>query len=120
MDGQPKELDDIAVNIKKLRSQADWNQAALAKASGVSPATISLIEKGERLPSMIVMRKLASALQVSTDELTGRPSENAKERNTEVNSFFRKWQGIANLEDTDQKMITDIVNRLNEQKNDKG
>jgi len=112
MNGQLKQLPDITIKIKHLREEAGWNQAALAKQSGVSPAAISLIEKGERVPSMVVTRKLASALMVSIGELTGESPERAGAISDEANIFFRNWHEIDKLEDTDKKMIKDIVNRL--------
>jgi len=105
---------DIIIKIKQLREEADWNQAALAKASGVSPAAVSLIEKGERKLSMMVARKFASAFKVSIDELTGEQSDTPKE----AVAFFRKWQGIDKLEDEDQKMVTNLIDFL-EKKNDR-
>lgn len=107
------ETSDIILKIKQLREDVDWNQAALAKASGVSPAAISLIEKGERKLSMMVARKLASAFKVSIDELTGERSEAPEE----AVAFFRKWQGIEKLEDGDQEMVNNLIDFL-EKKND--
>lgn len=116
MSEEQKKLPYIATKIKELREEVDWSQAALAKASGVSPAAISLIEKGERLPSMIVTRKLSSALKVTIDELTGEQSESAEKISDEANVFFRDWQELGELEESDKKMIKEIVSRLREQK----
>ena len=112
MSEEPKKLPYIATKIKELREEVDWNQAALAKASGVSPAAISLFEKGERIPSMIITRKLASALKVSIDDLTGEVSKSSKSISNEATVFFRDWQELDKLEESDKKMIKEIVSRL--------
>lgn len=118
MGEEQKKLPYIATKIKELREESGWNQAALAKESGVSPAAISLIEKGERLPSMIVMRKLAQAFKVTIGELSGEQVGSAEKINEEAKVFFRNWHELNELEDDDKKMIREIVNRLREQRND--
>ena len=120
MSEEQKKLPYIAIKIKELRKESDWNQATLAKESGVSPAAISLIEKGERFPSMIVMRKLAQAFKVTIGELTGEPIESAEKVNEEAKVFFRNWHEINELEESDKRMIKEIVTRLREQNSDKG
>lgn len=107
----------IANNIKKLREESGWNQAQLAKESGVSPAAISLIEKAERTPSMLVTRKLASAFKVSIDELTGVQSKSSKDINKEAQIFFRNWHDLENLKEEDKAMIKGLIDRLKEQTN---
>ncbi len=109
----------ISCNIKRLRSDAGWSQADLAKKSGVSPASISLIEKGERLPSLVITRKLASAFKVSEAELTGAQNQSTKQINKEAQAFFRDYGDIAELDDADKEIILDLVNRFKERKDDK-
>lgn len=116
MSSQPKKLSYLAIKIKSLREESGWNQATLAKESGVSPAAISLIEKDERTPSMVIMRKLASAFMVSIGELTGEQPEKAALVSDEANIFFRNWREIEDLEESDKQMLKNIVNRLKEQK----
>ena len=55
----------FAERLKALREAAGMNQAALAKASGVSFQAISKFERGDREPSWGIVRKLARALSVS-------------------------------------------------------
>jgi transcriptional regulator with XRE-family HTH domain len=40
------------------------SSAALARAAGLSPAMLSLLERGEREPSLATVRSVASALNV--------------------------------------------------------
>lgn len=110
----------ISSNIKRLRKDAEWSQADLAKKSGVSPAAISLIEKGERIPSLIVTRKLATAFKVTEAEITGKASEKPTEINTQAHAFFRDFGDIDDLHETDKEIIKDLVARLKDRDNDKG
>lgn len=58
--------------VKYLRGMKDMQQAELAKAVGVSAATIGLIEQNRRKPSVEVLERLADALGTTTDYLLGR------------------------------------------------
>jgi len=120
MGNQAIKADDISKRIKALREESGLTQAKLAELSGVSPAAISLIEKGERLPSMIVTRKIATALKVSFDELTGIESQNTEDISKESQVFFRTWQELQDLKDEDKVMIKTIIKHLKGKSNDGG
>lgn len=106
----------IANKIKELRSSVSWSQSELARKSGVTSAAISQIEKGNRMPSLIVIRKLAESLNVPVSELTG---DSTLSSSDEAQIFFRKFGDIKNLSEADQQMIQSIVKRLKDEENDK-
>lgn len=49
----------IKNRLKELRAREDINQTQLAKLAEVSRQTISLIERGEYLPSILIALKIA-------------------------------------------------------------
>ena len=51
-------------NVRQYRKLKNWTQQRLAKESGVSQGTISLIETGEQEPGAATLFQLASALGV--------------------------------------------------------
>ena len=55
--------------LTRLRERKGYSQRALAKESGVSPATIYELENGRRRPNPSTLRKLAVALNVEVAEL---------------------------------------------------
>jgi transcriptional regulator with XRE-family HTH domain len=55
----------------RLRELKGYSQRALAKASGVSPATIYELENGRRRPNPSTLRKLAQGLEVEVADLLG-------------------------------------------------
>lgn len=55
--------------LKELRKAADMEQKDVAKIVGVTEAAISLWENGKRKPNIIMLKKLAKAFDVTTDEL---------------------------------------------------
>lgn len=64
--------DRLVRRLVEARKNIRWTQADLAKATGLQPAAISHFERGQRLPSLPNVVKLADALRVSLDWLTGR------------------------------------------------
>jgi transcriptional regulator with XRE-family HTH domain len=114
MDDRSKRSAYISKKIKVLRESVNWSQSKLARKAGVTSAAISQIEKGDRLPSLDVCRKLAKAFNVSIAELTGDTLLTSEEINDESKVFFRQFGDIINLSDTDQKILHLLIDRLKE------
>lgn len=64
--------DRLRIARERLRSMS---QVELAKATGLPPSSIAHFEGGGRKPSFDNLRKLANALNVTTDYLLGRVDE---------------------------------------------
>ena len=63
----------LAENIKKYRKKLKLTQEALARKADISYNTVIKLEsRGITDPRMETLKKLASALNVSIDELVGR------------------------------------------------
>jgi transcriptional regulator with XRE-family HTH domain len=61
----------IAANVKRLLAERrpEWSQSDLARATEDNVMTISHLIRGARLPSAALLRRVAEALGVSSDEL---------------------------------------------------
>ncbi len=57
------------MRIKQIRLELKMSQAELARRCGVTQAAISKYEDGKREPSLAMLKKIASVLGVSVDEL---------------------------------------------------
>jgi transcriptional regulator with XRE-family HTH domain len=57
------------VNVERRRLELNLTQAQLAEMAGVTQGAISMIERGERTPSLDVIMKIAVALGCTIDEL---------------------------------------------------
>jgi len=64
--------------LNELRSSKKITQENLAKELGIAVSTISMYERGERIPSLEVLEKIADFFNVDLDYLLGR-------RNTTTN-----------------------------------
>jgi transcriptional regulator with XRE-family HTH domain len=59
----------LKIAREKLRQ---WSQSELAGRAGLPPSSIAHFESGSRKPSFDTLRRLANALEVTTDYLLGR------------------------------------------------
>lgn len=65
MTTKAKELSGrIATRVRALRIERDWSQPELARRSALSNAMVSMVERGERTPSLEALAALAGALEV--------------------------------------------------------
>ena len=103
MSDRAKRSSYIAKKIKALRDSVGWTQSELARKAKVTSAAISLIEKGDRIPSLEVCQKLANALNVSTSEITGDVSLSNAEINDEAMAFDGKFGDINKLNKADKR-----------------
>lgn len=55
--------------IKLLRRDRRWTRQELYERSGVSPDRIARLERGESMPTLELMMKLAEAMGVGVDEV---------------------------------------------------
>lgn len=62
--------------IRAFRKLKGYTQEGFAKAIGISVSILGEIERGNRLPSAVIIRDLADALNISAEELA--PPQNAR------------------------------------------
>jgi len=105
----------ISTNIKSLRENKGWNQAKLAAEAEISGAALSKIEKGDgRVPTIVVLRKIASALNIQVHEITGEEPECVSETEERNREFYRKWDLLDDLDKSDQDILRGMAERLKE------
>lgn len=83
-------MDPIGPRLKTLRSHHGLSQRTLARLSGVSNATISLIEHGRTDPSMGLLKRILDAMGVSFAEFfaaENRPPEKYFFRSNELSEI---------------------------------
>jgi transcriptional regulator with XRE-family HTH domain len=86
-------MNTIGNKIKYYREKNRLTMSKLAELSGVSQSTISLIESGQRIPNSKTLERLASALNISLDELINNDGiksekENELKRKTKVKGIL--------------------------------
>ena len=68
-------LRSLGRRIGDLRHERGLSQYALADAAGLHRAHIGYIERGERSPHLIAIRRISKALGISFDDLVRLPDE---------------------------------------------
>jgi transcriptional regulator with XRE-family HTH domain len=63
----------LALNVREYRNSRQLSQAQLAKLAGIPRPTLAHLESGSANPTLSVMMRLASALQVLIEELVAPP-----------------------------------------------
>jgi transcriptional regulator with XRE-family HTH domain len=64
----------LAANMKRLRKAKGWSQEVLADAAGVDRTYVSGIERLIRNPTIIVLERLAQALETPAGHLLDPPA----------------------------------------------
>jgi len=63
----------LGANVKQLRESRGLTQARISKLAGIPRATFANLESGEGNPTLAVLNRVATALQVSLEELVATP-----------------------------------------------
>jgi transcriptional regulator with XRE-family HTH domain len=72
MTEEPSPSDIFQERLKSAREMRKWSQSDLGGRAGMPPSSIAHFESGSRKPSFDTLRRLANALEVTTDYLLGR------------------------------------------------
>lgn len=63
--------DQISANLLRIRKQQRLTQRELAKLAGLNPNYYAKVERGEGMPSLKTVQKLAKALSVTATDIVG-------------------------------------------------
>jgi len=101
----------IRERIKERKRQLGLNQTELAKKADITQAALSQIDNGVRTPSLLVLKKLAKALNVNIEELIDEPKYR-KPGDKKLHNFYEKYQVLDALSEIDQGIVLKMANRL--------
>lgn len=75
MENEKSPSDHFKKRLKAARELREWSQSDLASRAEMPPSSIAHFEAGSRKPSFDTLRRLANALEVTSDYLLGRVSD---------------------------------------------
>jgi len=102
-------MDDFfSKRLKEARENLKWTQNQLSIEAGLPTSSIAQFETDVRKPSFETLRRLASALQVTTDYLLGRVDE----PQTVLNSSAALFRHLDNISGDDRKLLEDFAAML--------
>jgi transcriptional regulator with XRE-family HTH domain len=82
--------------LRRLRKERGLTQRGLADASGVDPATISLVENGKRRPHLETLDSLAGALGVEVTDLIPKAEPSLFDTGEQRRDKYLPWLEFAN------------------------
>ena len=107
------------LRIKELREEKNISQLELAKKLNLTQQSISLYEKGDREPSIDVLKSIANFFNVSLDYLLGKSDiRNYDENEKEFRfAFHKETEGMTDEEIKDAlRFYKEMKNRIKGEK----
>lgn len=96
----------LGEKIKARRNWHGWTQATLAELVGVDAETISRIERGATIPSILKLEQMASVLDLSLAELLRSSSTLAQDQSLEVLEWLQR------LTEQDRQFVLESMQQL--------
>lgn len=93
-------------NIRERRNQLGWTQATLAELVRVDVETISRIERGAIVPSLLKLEQVADVLGFPLAELLRSSSTLARDQALEI------FDWLQNLPEADRQFVMEATQRL--------
>lgn len=101
--------------LKNARNMRSWSQAELATKTELPPSSIAHFETGSRKPSFDNLRRLAEALEVTTDYLMGRVDEP-----TVAQAGDPLFRDVARLSGNDRELAKNFLEMLAQRNTNRG
>ena len=98
--------------VKELRKNKNLSQSKLGEMVGIHYTQVGRYEKGESFPSMEILRKLADALEVSTDYLMEGSSGEVALAHIHDRELLHQFKQVQEMEERDQEMIKTFIDAL--------
>ena len=62
-------ISSFGIAVRQLREQQSWSQEGLAERADLNRSYVGELERGQAIPSLLTIKKLASALNMSLANL---------------------------------------------------
>ncbi len=100
---------NIAEKIKTIKKEKHISQAQLVEKVNVHVTHISKIETESYTPSVELLKKIADALEVTTDFLIYDKAESVNPMNLYDTSLYKKMKLIDSMANNDKETILNII-----------
>lgn len=98
----------IGANIRKYRIQRDVSQEHLALESGIHPAYISKLERGEKCPTIDTLYRLAKALGIPVYKLIDIDGDMDNISDT----AYKIQKSLSELNAEQQNRVADLIDEI--------
>ncbi len=98
----------IGANIRKHRVQRDLSQEHLALESGIHPAYISKLERGEKCPTIDTLYRLAKSLGIPVYKLIDIDGD----MDSISDTAYKIQKSISDLPPEKQNRVADLIDEI--------
>lgn len=98
----------IGINIRKFRTQQFLSQEGLALDSGIHPAYLGRLERGEKCPNIDTLLKICDALDISVAKIL----DFEETANSNSATKQRLEEALNRLSPAKQKQLAEIVENI--------
>ena len=102
----------LAENIRKVRKKRGWSQSDLGEMIGSHLTHVNRIETGKHNPSLEVLKKIASALEVSIDYLVHGTEDDFQEVKIEDKNMAERIKLLNTLDPEDRKAVIRVIDAM--------
>jgi len=113
-----KSKDIFRKRLQEARNMRDLSQDGLAKLTKLQPSAISHFETGTRKPSFDNLKRLADALEVTSDYLLGRIDE--PDGIIEGDTLYRDYENLTSDEREFARVFMASLAKRSEKRKEKG
>jgi transcriptional regulator with XRE-family HTH domain len=99
----------FADRLRALRKQKNLSQTELGKLAGLHYTHIGRFERGTSRPSGDTLKRLADALEVSSDYLLDGSTEEAAKAKFEDRELLRQFQEVEHLPEEDKAVVKKLL-----------
>lgn len=100
---------DFSERLRTLRKQKNLSQTKLGKLAGLHYTQIGRFERGISRPGGDSLKRLADALDISSDYLLEGSTEDAAKAKFEDRELLRQFQEVEHLPDEDKTVIKKLL-----------
>src|SRR6185312_3072454 len=95
--------------LKAVREAKGYTKDKLGKLGGIHHSQIGRYEKGDASPSAEVLKKLANALDASTDYLMNGTTSDLAAQNIQNKTLINKFNRVAELSEENKKIVSALI-----------
>lgn len=99
----------ISENLKAIRTRKGVSQDELSKRTDIHSVQFSRYERGQSVPSIDVVKKIADALDVSIDELVYGNESNKAEQSINDQELLSMFKKVQLLNDKQKSTVKDFL-----------
>ena len=100
---------DFSERLRTLRKQKNLSQTELGKLADLHYTHIGRFERGISRPSGDTLKRLADALDISSDYLLGGSAEDAAKAKFKDRELLRQFQEVEHLPEEDKTVVKKLL-----------